>query len=369
MERYRKCVFCETQFLHEILSRLSDKTFSFESLSEYELWINVRSLLLSSDIKLYLNISKSEFDNNIKDIEKRRLNAAKKGKDYQLSHFEKLIWDISLKQRNNEIHLKLLDKYPNLDEFENISDKELDAFYFTCKKRDECRKLMEEYGILVVSPENIMEFLFVLFDQGVAIHKQEQGNWNNILKEVVLPCNSMIIVDNYVLNELEQAKENLKGIFEALLPQSLNNCIPFQIIIFSALRHNKNIDLPSKVRLEEITKLLESIRPNLKFELTIVKCSSDKFHDRTIITNNYYIGCGGGFDLFKSRRSQKTTTVNIVTPYLNHSIKWATKAYSNLVSESSSVYRESPEFMGDSFPNFHIGVNKNRLLESMVVRR
>ena len=144
---------------------------------------------------------------------------------------------------------------------------------------------------------------------------------------------------------------------------------PFQIIIFSALRHNKNIDLPSKVRLEEITKLLESIRPNLKFELTIVKCSSDKFHDRTIITNNYYIGCGGGFDLFKSRRSQKTTTVNIVTPYLNHSIKWATKAYSNLVSESSSVYRESPEFMGDSFPNFHIGVNKNRLLESMVVRR
>lgn len=369
MERYRKCVFCETQFLHEILSRLSDKTFSFESLSEYELWMNVRSLLLSSDIKLYLNISKSEFDNNIKDIEKRRLNAAKKGKDYQLSHFEKLIWDISLKQRNNEIHLKLLDKYPNLDEFESISDKELDAFYFTCKKRDECRKLMEEYGILVVSPENIMEFLFVLFDQGVAIHKQEQGNWNNILKEFVLPCNSMIIVDNYVLNELEQAKENLKGIFEALLPQSLNNCIPFQIIIFSALRHNKNIDLPGKVRLDEMTKLLESIRPNLKVELTIVKCSSDKFHDRTIITNNYYIGCGGGFDLFKSRHSQKTTTVNIVTPYLNHSIKWAIKAYSNLISEASSVYRESPEFMGDSFPYFHIGVNMNRLLESMVVRR
>ena len=369
MERYRKCVFCETQFLHEILSRLSEKTFSFESLSEYELWLNIRSLLLSSDIKLQKKKKKDDFDICIKDIEKRRLNAAKKGIDLQLSHFEKLILDIYTKQINNEIHLKLLDSFPNLDQLEDISDKELDAFYFTCKKREDCKKLMDEFGILVISPENIADFQFVLFDQGAAIYKQEQGNWKTILKQVFLPCNSMIIVDNYVLNDLEQAKENLKGIFDALLPQCLNINIPFQIVIFTALRSNKNIDLPSKVRFEEILKIVEIIRPNLKIELSIIKCSPDKFHDRTIITNNYYIGCGGGFDLFKSCQAQKSTTVNIISPYLNHSIRWAIKAFSNLVSESSSVYKNTPEFIGDSFPCFYVGVNKNRLLESMVVRR
>ena len=115
--------------------------------------------------------------------------------------------------------------------------------------------------------------------------------------------------------------------------------------------------------------MLGSIRPNLKIELSIIKCSSDNFHDRTIITNNYYIGCGGGFNLFMSRLSQKSTTVNIISPYLNHSIKWAIKAYSNLISESSIVYKNTPKFIKDSFPNFYIGANKNRMLESMVTER
>lgn len=363
MERYRKCVYCETQFLREILSRLSDKAFSFESLSEYELWMNVRSLLLSSDIKLYLNMSKNEFDYTIKDIERRRLNAAKKGKELQFTHYEELIFGISIKQITNEIHLKLQDDFPD---FKVVSDKELNAFYFTCKKQDECKKLMSDYGILVVSPETIMDFRFVLFDQGVAIKKLEQGNWEEILKEIAMPCNSMIIVDNYILNELEQAKDNLKGIFDALLPLSLNSETPFHISIFTALKQNKNVDLPSKARLDEIMKLLGCIRPNLNVELSIIKCPSDKFHDRTIITNNYYIGCGGGFDLFKSRKSQKTTTVNIISPYLNHSIKWAIKAYSDLISESSKVFVNTPEFLGDSFPNFYVGVKKNRILESIM---
>lgn len=361
MERYRKCVYCETQFLREILSRLNDKTFSFESLPEYELWMNVKSLLLSSDIKLHLDISKNEFDSTIKDLERRRLNAAKKGKELQLNHFEELIFGISIKQINNEIHIKLQDAFPD---FEELSDKELNAFYFTCKKQDECKKIMNDYGILVVSPETIMDFQFVLFDQGVAIKKQEQGNWRGLLKGVGLSCNSMIIIDNYILNELEQAKENLKGIFEALLPHSLNG-IPFHISIFTAMRQNKNIDLPSKVRLEEITSLLRNIRPDLDVDFSIIKCPSDKFHDRTIITNNYYIGCGGGFDLFKSCLSQKTTTINIISPYLNHSIRWAIKAYSNLISESSSVFNKTSEFMGDSFPNFYVGDKRNRLLEQL----
>lgn len=365
MERYRKCVYCETRFLRRYISKL-DKPQKDTLSHEHEMWESIKSLIFSSDIKLCLDISKATFDGYMQKIDQKRQKASERKHRVRLTAFERLLLDLNYKQAVNEVHLKFIEDFPQIKRFK--VDKQLDllnAFYFTCEDKKTCEMISKQYGIIVLSPDNISELSPVLLDQGVALRKREISNWQKILHKTYFPCNSAIIVDNYVLNETEQMIENLKGIFDAILPCSLNPGAPFHISIFTALKRDKRTDLPSQIRLKKITEMIHEIRPELNFKLSILKCSSDQFHDRTIITNNAYIGCGAGFNLFNKGKSQKTTTINIVFPFLNQNIKWASGAYSNLISDLLSVYNNVTEFQRDCIPNFFIGVKVNRILDSI----
>ncbi len=362
-EKYFKHVYCENQFLELVISKIQNKEFSYEDNDEMQLWISISSLIFSPNISLYLDINKEQFNNKIIEVEERILKAAENDEEIALNNYDKLIIQLSTAQQEEKLSLECIG-CDLLSDFEGFEENwKMNGYYLTCKEKSICDSLMSNYGILAISPENINNFKSLLYDEGVAIKKRERGSWDNVLRGLSLPCNTLTIIDNYVLNDISKMEENLTQVFKALLPQRLIDDFPFQITIITSLRNDRKIDMPSEIRKEKLTTILKQVRPDLNFTVAIYKCSSDKFHDRSIITNNLLIGCGAGFDLFNKKNAQKTTTVNVVCPYITKSVKWANQAYTNLVTEIRALYNEIGTFINDSYPSFYIGKKENRLFE------
>lgn len=323
----------------------------------------LKELLLSPDVKLFLNISPLKFEERIKDIDKKRKNAAKKGIEVVLTPFEKLLNHIDLKQQNNILHVH----FNSLDiDYKNLSNQEtlLNAMFFTSSSKEICQKAIDDYGVIVICPENIKDFRYLLYGNGMAIRKHETNKWNCCLSTgKPVPCNSLIIVDNYILYNTDLVKDNLIDILDTLIPMHLSSEIEFQITIFTSSL------IDAKGKRQNIICLLEKLRPNIKFSVTIIKSSSDNFHDRNIISNNILVSCGGGFDLFKQGKSQKTTTIYMYNPFITSTEQWSRKAYSYILHDVFKVYSASPIFgennIGDTFPNFMIGEKRNRLIDAV----
>ena len=335
-----------------------------KSLSEkFEVSQCVKELLLSSDVKLFINVSREKFEEKLKEIEKKRKNAAKKGREVVLTSFEKLLHNIDIKQQNNLLHVHF--NSSGID-YEHLSQQDsfLNAMFFTCSSKDVCQKAMDDYGVIVICAENINDFRHLLYGNATAIRKHETNKWICCLSsEKPVPCNSLIIVDNYIFSKTELVKENLTDIFDTLIPSHLSSKVEFQITFFTSSINN------AKDKLRSIIDLLEGLRPEIKFSVTIIKSSSDNFHDRNIISNNILVSCGGGFDLFKQGKSQKTTTVSLHTPFITSIELWSRKAYSDILQDAVKVYDDSPNFgennIGDTFPNFILGESRNRLIDTI----
>jgi hypothetical protein len=358
----QKDIYCEISFLLTCLLKLEDAHFNFESYNDYGLWSSISKTLFSSNIKLHLDLRKKDFESEIENIDKERRKAARKGKDYKMTFREKILFELDLKLRNQELHLDMTEPNPLSHDFVFESEKHYNGIYFTCADKDKCQKLMDEYGILVLCPENIMNYKKILTDQGVAIYKNNRNDWFSILHNKILPCNAMIIVDNYILNDTNLMKENLGQIIAAIKPQ-INKNINFQISIFTTLRNDKKQDLPVDCRMEIIKSLIEG----QNIDISIIKCN-DIFHDRMILTNNQFIGSGYGFGLFMNKISKKTTTISIVCPFINHSIKWALEGYSNVIKDASTLFnnRGLATYGGNitySFKEFIVGNRVNRMID------
>ncbi len=364
-ERYRKHVYCEKKFLDHCIKTIAEWKFCEESFEELRLWMCIKELIFSSDIILHLDISGEDLPLSY---------GVKPKKDFP-------VWAKELAQMQSEqkIHLKLGD-FVTPENINKSNDIHLTAYYLTCCDSTKCRNCMNECGVLAICPENIQDFKDIFSDNGTAIDKNDEyiKSWKSVLN--FSPCNSIALVDNYILTDTNMMNENLADIFDALLPEKLNVEIPFQISIFTTLKSSDlKFDINSEDRQNCIESLIRKIRPNLRFNLSIFKVSKDKFHDRSLVSNNFYVSCGGGFDLFKEKKSTKMTTINIVYPVLNNSVYWTSAAYSNFIKEVTSVFNRATSFdtikKNLSFngatikidPNtmtgFYVGDKQNRLCE------
>ncbi len=361
MERYRKHIYCDWDFFTALASKQDgeasclDNSFNIDN----EVASDIRNLLLCSDVKLYLNISKDFFYNFLDEAEKKS--------KIERNALENLVINMEYKRHNSALHLHFNASKVQFNDSIIDTDR-LNALFFSCESKEVCAEAMEEYGIIVFCAENINDFKYLTFDQGVAIQKAETSNWNQCLGgHKVVPCNSLVIVDNYILNDPDSIDENLPKIFDSLIPKSLNKLLPFQLTIFATLCNDRGTPYNSENRLKRIKEILSELRQNITFEVSIIKCSKDKFHDRTIFTNNLFIGCGGGFDLFKRGKSKKTTTVCVLHPFLNNHTKWSRKAYSDILYDARDVYNKTSLFdeerMNESFPSFARGERINRLFD------
>jgi hypothetical protein len=79
---------------------------------------------------------------------------------------------------------------------------------------------------------------------------------------------------------------------------------------------------------------IKRIRAQLKYKLSIF--NSSEFHDRIIITNNVWIDCGGGFDLFNNGKACKRTNLRFAFPFLikrAQSKSWINEAFVYLIKD------------------------------------
>ena len=372
MERYRQTIYCDLDFLKSLLSKQDAESSSLD-VSYYdddEITVSMRNLILSSDVKLYLNMSQEEYNIIQSEISKKRLKAAKKGRELELTSFERLMLDMEMRQHNNASHLHLNSKKVLFDDT-LLQGNYLNAIFFSCEPKETCEKAMEDYGVLVVCSETIEDFQYLIFDHGAAIRKLEESNWEKCLsrEKAPIPCNSLIVVDNYVLNDGSKIEENLTPLLDSILPKNLKNSVTFELTIFATLKNDKGIDYEIKGRFIKIKEILEKVRPGMSYSLSILKSRKDTFHDRSIASNNLFIGCGGGFNLFNNGRSQKTTTVFAFHPFFYMHSKWSRKAYSDLLNDASEVFKRADTLdnldMQYRMSNIIYGVKQNRLLDQI----
>ena len=371
-ERYRQTIYCDLDFLKSLLTKQDAGASSLDISynDDNEIVVNMRNLILSPDVKLYMNMSREEYDKIQYDIHKKRLKAAKKGTELELSSFERLMLDIEMRQQNSISHLHFNSNKVKFDD-SLLQGNYLNAIFFSCEPKETCEQAMKDYGVLVVCSETIEDFQYLIFDQGAAIRKSEESDWEKCLSKdnKPIPCNSLIVIDNYILNDSDKMKENLIPLLDSILPKSLKKSVSFQLTIFATLKKDNGLDYEIKGRYTMIREFLEKVRPGMSFSLSILKCKKDAFHDRNIASNNLLIGCGGGFDLFKNGRSQKTTTVFAFHPFFYMHSKWSRKAYSDLLNDASEVFKSSTilDNLDKQYRciNFVYGVKQNRLLDQM----
>lgn len=348
MEKYRKNVYCEKQFLKSYLQKIKDDCGDS---NQRQLLNSIKDIITNPYVKLYIDFTKEYVEYNAKLFE-TNMDKSK------ISDYDRFMYEMFQKQSNNEIQLKSYQK----EEFEDVEKIDLNALYMLDVDNGLCDKLKNEFGVTAINIENLDDYNFALEDQGKAIAKGDKflQSWKNVFERTkMLPYNAIIIVDNYILNDERFIEENIECILDTFIPQKLKTT--FQITIVTSL------DKPQcNKRYETLDGIIKKLRPNLGFEFTIIK--SQDFHDRTILTNSMFIGCGAGFDIFKKKQTQKTTTVNVASPlWGDKNIKWVTAAYSNLMNDIRKVSKTTPEYDGnkinETMPNFYIGNKSNRIIE------
>jgi hypothetical protein len=172
--------------------------------------------------------------------------------------------------------------------------------------------------------------LFV--DNGQPLHKDDEWSWEKFAQKIPdRSSNAMLVVDNYILRNGEQ---DLYDMLIQLLPDEC--AIGYHLTIFYYMEG----PVTENMILDLIKERKPNLIDNLQLELIRVAGIQD-FHDRAVITNNYWIGVGGGFDISfwdrasRMRRVKRSTNAEVVYPYFASSnVNRIDKAYENLLEEA-----------------------------------
>ena len=221
-------------------------------------------------------------------------------------------------------------------EFDSVSlNSNLQAVLLSGDDRqDETNRL----GMMNITADNYLRKGFLFRECGFPLQHSQEWDWSNLSKLVTKEmANSLVIIDNYILSTDGQFKQtnledNIFEILNALLPDSCD--VPFDLTVFyvEGIKSNE----------ERLRQYVKAIRPNLKVNFNIHQVLRNDFHDRTIVSNNYWISSPGGFDLMKRKRDKfqhankyyatKDTTVTIWFPFFcSGNVLTADKTYENLI--------------------------------------
>lgn len=354
MAVYRKQVYCELEFLKKFrnsYARLSllDNGDAFDNLSHVSKFIQKSCVLLNVDAKTYLSNTRQN------DTLKKLFKKASEG-----------VFEMKFVGDSEHDH-----QYKDID-FLIWRPEGLKMSYLLNKKKNLCQHYSKSYGVAALSPlcwdiSSAKDYRYLFRDCGSTIKKDMNIEWSHIFRNAeykLCNCNSMLIVDNYIIKEPES---NLFAIIRTLLPESLLNNTEFHLTIITEGDTTK-IEQYANLYIK-ICSLVKKERPNLKcmVELYATNGKSD-FHDRSILTNNSKIDSLAGFDLINSRgEARKETMVTIIHPGLQSFSDTCDQSYANILETAKNVI-EGIEDAEDRHTAITMhwpvgGKTKNRLLQ------
>ena len=300
MATYRKQVYCEFEFL----KKYRDSSSAFNILTDenaVQMWLNVGKFIRKSQIMI--DIKEEQFEQKCKTLPEK-LNIAKK-------------------RVQGECVCSDTHGFEYVENVNNSSATRTKTTYLVKKSAGICSNYASKFGIVTLSPsywsseEDAKANSYLFRNCGRSIEEGEYLTWADVLQSQhnLSNCNSMVIIDNYILKSLD----NLEEILNALLPGPIRGVTredKFYLTIITAQDRNGTRN-DENIYSQLVKKIKEEIRPNLDFELDLYvehNTSSNTFHDRYILTNNVIIKSGGGFDLIKNGKATKQTEVSILHP-------------------------------------------------------
>lgn len=228
-----------------------------------------------------------------------------------------LLWK---KYTSGQAEIELYEKLEIEEPEENAED--LAAVYLLDKDVDMCDGFAAQYGVLAINASDMPRKNYLFKGDGFLLKKYNRydDRFGQFKSQIFHPCNSMILIDPYILAKSQNIDYNLSYLLEALLP---NKClkVPFHLSIFSMVGETGDARDGKKVY-DTLVNLISALRKGLKFSLTLYAIGkSEGFHSRMIITNNVLFSAEDGFDIFKENgQSSKNAKFDIVMPRLvgNH---------------------------------------------------
>ncbi len=338
--RKRKTVYCELDFLRKFLNnRPTILEPNDESIHQMECWVALYKFICKSD--LVINVSEEEYN-----------------KLQSENPWMAMLWK---KSTQGECGLDFeKDHFVSIDELKssNPTESALNAVFLTTSEDDACINIAKEFGVVAINTNNMMDCLHLYRDNGTAFPSEKAKKWDfmaplNYCYPQLLINNSLLIVDNYLFKSNtnkygevlwtweDKLEYNLKPILDCILPEDLSNSMVYEITIISG---EKGEDYESQYNY--VKSIVKKLRPKLNFKVAFyVDSFNDKsiFHDRCIVSNNVWISCGHGFDVFKQNTKQptKSTTVNISFPFFQSYIQWVDNSFLNLMEDANKVvYKE-----------------------------
>ncbi len=335
----KKHVFCEFEFLNEFLSSCPRLEPNKESMDLVEAWISFYNFLLKAHI--ILNISATELGSMI--------NKESESKIHTDSWLQ--LWKSSTDGRAD---LEFKDYFVDFNSIDVLNDEVLNAVFLTMKDDSICIKKSKELGVYIFNLNLALHCNHLFCDNGHAFPCEEAKNWDFIkglnganCKPSIAINNSMLIIDNYLLCDdkdengkitfdyKSKLEQNLKPILQNILPIKMTKGVVYDIKFFVSAGKKKNKSYYEQY--QTLQSLIKGIRNKLYFKLSIFIGQKDKFHDRSIVTNNTLINSGHGFGILKDEKTNTPTSINIVFPFFQTKLKWCDDSYLNIMHTAKDI--------------------------------
>lgn len=218
------------------------------------------------------------------------------------------------KYLSNQLDVELYEKITLDKPEENAED--LSAIYLTKLDVQTCRNLGTNYGIVVINNQDLYEKKYLLKGVSFRLKKDEilyEDRYMRFRPKIHYPCNSMILIDPYILSRRENIDNSLSSLLDAMLPTRKLKPMFYISIISMIGEKNRDYEKGGKV-FDQIQNLIIALRKGLNFDLTLYAIgASEEFHRRMIITNNVLLIAEDGFDVFResgsSSKNARFTTV------------------------------------------------------------
>jgi len=183
---------------------------------------------------------------------------------------------------------------------------------------------------------------------GIKVHPKPELNeffkWSE-MKFKLPPRNSIILADNYLLNNEKRFENNLFDLLKWILPTNLlEQDFHISIITRTGLGNDNT------KKYEKIKNFLSTLNRPYSIRLGIFFVTMNKLHDRILISNYFRINVGHSFELLNDKGTPNKDTMIHYFPINSESN--VSSHFSTIRSLSNSI--KNAEFLGD---------RENRLLD------
>lgn len=173
------------------------------------------------------------------------------------------------------------------------------------------------------------------------------NGWDS-LKDLVTPCNSILICDNYLFSYKSSFNDNFSRLIEGFLPT--NKKSEFQLVIITSVFYdydrNNNCN---KTEIGDIYKKIRSVLESKGYNkaiVTLVEAMVNETHDRHIYTNYQVLKSGHSFNYFGRESNvllRQPTTLDIISLIAKNDKGLYIEQYINFIRYCKSIVENAKD--------------------------